>query len=89
MSVTTLEAAPRLPRRRVLRGLPWVTWRQHRVALIGALLVLGGIGAFLVVNGLAMHHAFRQYGLTTCGRHLHGRLPGEARPVPAAVPGHH
>jgi ABC-type transport system involved in multi-copper enzyme maturation permease subunit len=67
MSVTTLEAAPLPARRRVLRGLPWVTWRQHRVALIGALLVLGGIGTFLVVNGLAMHHAFRQYGLTTCG----------------------
>ena len=67
MSATTLEATPRPAKRRVLRGLPWVTWRQHRVALIGALLVLGGIGAFLIVDGLAMHHAFRQFGLTSCG----------------------
>lgn len=67
MSATTLEAVPLPPRRRVLRGLPWVTWRQHRVAVAGALLVLGAVGAFLVADGWAMHHAFRQFGLTTCG----------------------
>ena len=67
MSATILEAAPPPARQRLLRGLPWVTWRQHRVALTGALLVLGAIGAFLVVDGRATHHAFRQYGLTTCG----------------------
>ena len=67
MSATTLEAAARPARRRVLRGLPWVTWRQHRFAVGGTLLVLGAVGAFLVVDGLAMHHAFRQLGLTSCG----------------------
>jgi hypothetical protein len=67
MSATTLEATPRPARRRVLRGLPWVTWRQHRFAVGGTLLVLGAVGAFLVVDGLAMHHAFRQLGLTSCG----------------------
>jgi ABC-type transport system involved in multi-copper enzyme maturation permease subunit len=67
MSAATLEATPRPARRRVLRGLPWVTWRQHRFAVGGTLLVLGAVGAFLVVDGLAMHHAFRQLGLTNCG----------------------
>ena len=67
MSVTTLGVTGRPARRGVLRGLPWVTWRQHRFALSGALLVLGGLGAFLVINGLAMHHAFHRYGLATCG----------------------
>jgi hypothetical protein len=67
MSATTLEAVSRPAGRRVLRGLPWVTWRQHRVAVGAALLVLGAFGAFLVVNGLAMHHAFQQLGLASCG----------------------
>jgi hypothetical protein len=67
MSATTLEAPPGPAGRRVLRGLAWVTWRQHRFALAGAALVLGAVGAFLVVNGLAMHHAYHRFGLTTCG----------------------
>ncbi len=67
MSSTTVEATFRPPRRGILRGLPWVTWRQHRLALGGAPVVLGGVGAFIVVSGLAMHHAFTQTGLTTCG----------------------
>jgi hypothetical protein len=61
-----LQPTPR-PARRVLRGLPWVTWRQHRLALSGALAVLGAIGVFLIVHGRAMHHAYSQLGLRTCG----------------------
>jgi hypothetical protein len=45
-----------------------VTWRQHRFALAGVLVVLGGVGLFLLFNGLAMHHAYTSLGLGTCGK---------------------
>jgi hypothetical protein len=53
-----------LPR---LGGLPWVAWRQHRVALVGVTALLGGFSILLVINGLAMHHAYATLGLGTCG----------------------
>lgn len=67
MSAITVPAGLPATRRRVLRGLPWVAWRQHRLALVGAFVAFGGIGAYLVVSGLSMHHAFRHYGLASCG----------------------
>lgn len=51
-----------------MRGLAWVTWRQHRVALAGVLLVLGALSLFMLVNGLAMHHAYSRLGLDSCGQ---------------------
>jgi ABC-type transport system involved in multi-copper enzyme maturation permease subunit len=51
-----------------VRGLAWVTWRQHRLALAGVLVVLGGLGLFMLVNGLAMHHAYASLGLDGCGK---------------------
>ncbi len=45
-----------------------MTWRQHRFALAGVLVVLGGLGLFLLFNGLAMHHAYTSLGLDTCGK---------------------
>jgi len=53
---------------RPMRGLAWVTWRQHRFALGGVLVVLGGLGLYLLFNGLAMHHAYTSLGLDTCGK---------------------
>lgn len=50
------------------RGLAWVTWRQHRFAIAGVLVALGGIGLFMLSNGLAMHHAYHSMGLDTCGQ---------------------
>ena len=50
-----------------LRGLPWVTWRQHRVALAGIVALLGGLGVLLLVNGLAMHSDYTKLGLNSCG----------------------
>jgi ABC-type transport system involved in multi-copper enzyme maturation permease subunit len=50
-----------------MRGLAWVTWRQHRFALAGVLVALGGFGVFMVFNGLAMHHAYTRLGLDSCG----------------------
>ena len=67
MTATALR--PRRARQRVpaVRGLAWVTWRQHRFALAGVLLVLGGLGLFMLFNGLAMHDAYTSLGLDTCG----------------------
>jgi hypothetical protein len=68
MTATVLSpkrARPRLP---ALQGLAWVTWRQQRLALAGVLVVLGGVGLFMLFNGLAMHHAYTSLGLDTCGK---------------------
>lgn len=53
-----------LPR---VKGLPWVTWRQHRFALFGVLAVLGGFSLFLALHGLAMHRDYHRLGLDACG----------------------
>jgi hypothetical protein len=67
MNATALLPRPSPSHARPLRGLTWVTWRQHRLALAGVLTVLGGLGLFLLFNGLAMHHAYTNLGLNTCG----------------------
>jgi hypothetical protein len=51
-----------------MRGLTWVTWRQHRLALAGVVAVLGGLGLLMLFNGLAMHHDYTRLGLNSCGR---------------------
>jgi hypothetical protein len=68
--MTATALSPRRARARVpaVRGLAWVTWRQHRLALAGVLAVLGGVGLFMLVNGLAMHHAYTSLRLDTCGK---------------------
>ena len=38
--------------------LGWVTWRQHRNALIGAGALLGAIAVYLTVMGARIHHAY-------------------------------
>jgi hypothetical protein len=35
--------------------LAWVTWRQHRVALAGVAVLLGGLGLYLLIMGLKIH----------------------------------
>ncbi len=68
MTATALSPRPARPRVPALRGLTWVTWRQHRFALAGVLVVLGGLSLFMLFNGLAMHHAYTSLGLDTCGK---------------------
>lgn len=67
MSATTAgaRASWQLPR---LHGMPWVTWRQHRFALAGAVVALGGFGILMLITGLAMHHEYTSLGLNTCGK---------------------
>ena len=45
------------------RPLPWrrmtgVTWRQHRIALAGAAVLLGALAVYLWIAGLPLHHAY-------------------------------
>jgi hypothetical protein len=45
---------PPLPWRRMV----WVTWRQHRVALVGFAVLLGALAVYLWLQGRQMHHAY-------------------------------
>jgi uncharacterized protein YneF (UPF0154 family) len=38
--------------------MAWVTWRQHRFALGGVAVLLGGLALYLWLTGLQMHHAY-------------------------------
>jgi hypothetical protein len=40
------------------RRMGWVTWRQHRIALGGAVALLGVLAVYLWLTGLHVHHAF-------------------------------
>lgn len=78
MTTATVDLSrSHLPR---LRGLPWVTWRQHRVAMAGVVVLLGGFGVLMLANGLAMHSAYSRLGLTSCGN-----LDGPSCAVPLGV----
>ena len=39
--------------------LVWVTWRQHRAALVGVAALLGGLAVYLLIMGLKIHSAYR------------------------------
>jgi hypothetical protein len=46
-----------------LRPVPWrrmagVTWRQHRIALAGAAVLLGALAVWLWIIGTRLHHAY-------------------------------
>jgi hypothetical protein len=38
--------------------MAWVTWRQHRFALAGVAVLLGGLALWLWLAGLQLHHAY-------------------------------
>ena len=46
------------------RRMAWVTWRQHRIALAGAVVVLGALAAYLWQTGLQIHQAWT--AVVTC-----------------------
>ena len=67
MTATAVSSRRARPGVQALRGLTWVTWRQHRLGVAGVLALFGGLGLFMLVNGLSMHHAYTSLGLGTCG----------------------
>ena len=61
--MTTLTVPARPAQDAGLRPVPWrrmawVTWRQHRLALGGVVLVLGGLAVYLWRTGLGIHQAW-------------------------------
>jgi hypothetical protein len=60
----TAMATPAQPGQdRTLRPIPWsklawVSWRHYRIALIGAVVFLGVLAAYLVAMGLRIHSAY-------------------------------
>ncbi len=62
-ALTTMSPAARVKVDEDLEPLPWrrmawVTWRQHRVALIGALACVGALALCVLIVGLRLHHAY-------------------------------
>jgi hypothetical protein len=58
MTAIAVQRVPVRTRRVPLRRVAWVTWRQHRAALAGAVALLGVLGVYLLCTGLAMHGAY-------------------------------
>jgi hypothetical protein len=61
MTVLTLpgQATPGGPRQPVpWRGMAWVTWRQHRVALVGVLGLYAALAVFMLIAGLKIHRDY-------------------------------
>jgi ABC-2 family transporter protein len=40
------------------RRMAWVTWRQHRIALAGVVVILGALAVYLWRTGLQIHHVW-------------------------------
>jgi hypothetical protein len=62
----TAAAIPGRRERAAARPVPWtrltwVTWRQHRAALVGAVALLGAIAAYLAYMGWEIHRAYDSF----------------------------
>ena len=61
MTALTVPARPgedTSPRPLPWRRMAWVTWRQHRFALSGVAVLLGGLAVWLWLEGLQVHRAY-------------------------------
>ncbi|MGE5291899.1 MAG: hypothetical protein ACM3ML_32885 [Micromonosporaceae bacterium] len=47
-------------------GMVWVTWRQHRFALAGAIVLLASLSLVLLVSGLKVRGTYSSLGLGSC-----------------------
>ncbi|WP_322937993.1 ABC transporter permease [Nocardioides bizhenqiangii] len=46
--------------------MTWLVWRQHRGELLGAGVILVGLGILLVLHGIPMHEAYDRDGVAAC-----------------------
>ena len=65
--MTALSVAARPHEDATLRPVPWrrmvwVTWRQHRIALLAAAAFLGALAVWLRIAGLQLHQAYATAG---------------------------
>jgi ABC-2 family transporter protein len=61
MTALTMPARPEQdasPRPVPWRRMAWVTWRQHRFALVGVAALLGALAVYLWIVGTSLHHAY-------------------------------
>jgi ABC-2 family transporter protein len=72
VTATTI-ARPAAPARPGPARLAWVTWRQHRTALLGMLAVTTLAALTLFIEGRSMHSAFASSGMVNC---LPGHIGG-------------
>ncbi len=47
----------------------WLTWRQHRAAMLAIALVVAVLGVMFIVTGRAMADAYQQLGIADCLAH--------------------
>lgn len=64
MTIAATRTGWTLPR---VRGLTWITWRQHRFAMLGVVVLLGGFSLFMIIHGTTMHRDYHRLGLASCG----------------------
>jgi hypothetical protein len=67
-ALTVPTAGPSAPGTRPVPWLKlgWVGWRQHRLALGGSAVLLGGISVWMLISGLQMRSALSSFGLNSC-----------------------
>ncbi len=58
LSSDTRPDADAVPRAVPWRRMVWVTWRQHRTALIGSAILLVAVALAMWLAGLQLHHAY-------------------------------
>jgi hypothetical protein len=56
----------------------WLTWRQHRGALLGGFALLAALGILLVTHGVAMHGAYDREGVEACQQLMFGGMEANA-----------
>ena len=82
----TAAAIPARRERPAARAVPWtrlawVTWRQHRAALAGAVALLGAIAVYLAITGRHIHQAYDALAAAGCPRRQNTINPGSGLPI--------
>lgn len=56
--------------------MSWLIWRQHRGEILGAALVLTGLGILLLLHGVPMHEAHDRDGVEACQLQMFADVAG-------------